>query len=58
MRSHAGVIFFKGLREAGFTGYVAYEMCSPLRGGGSEDNLDKAALESLNKIKDLIKDDE
>jgi len=27
-------------------------MCSPLRGGGSEDNLDKAALESLNKIKD------
>ncbi len=53
-----GVTFFKGLREAGFNGYVAYEMCSPLRGGGSEDNLDKAALESLNKIKDLIKDDE
>ena len=51
-------LFFKGLREAGFNGYVAYEMCSPLRGGGSEDNLDKTALESLNKIEDLIKGDE
>ena len=50
--------FFKGLREAGFNGYVAYEMCSPLRGGGSENNLDKAALESLNKIKDLTKGNE
>ena len=28
--------FFAGLREGGFDGYVAYEMCSPLRGGGGE----------------------
>ncbi|UCD78437.1 MAG: sugar phosphate isomerase/epimerase [Desulfobacterales bacterium] len=46
--------FFKGLREGGFTGPVAYEMCSPLRGGGSEDNLDKTAAKSLYHIRALI----
>jgi sugar phosphate isomerase/epimerase len=45
--------FFAGLREGGFDGYVAYEMCSPLRGGGSEENLDRAARESLAKIESL-----
>ncbi len=35
--------FFAGLKEGGFDGYVAYEMCSPLRGGGSEANLDATA---------------
>jgi len=47
--------FFKGLREGGFEGPVAYEMCSPLRGGGGEDNLDKAAAESLRRIRELIR---
>lgn len=47
--------FFKGLRDGGFEGYVAYEMCSPLRGGGSEANLDKTASTSLNEIRKLIK---
>jgi sugar phosphate isomerase/epimerase len=42
--------FFTGLGEGGFTGYVAYEMCSPLRGGGSEENLDRAARKSLETI--------
>jgi hypothetical protein len=42
------------LREGGFEGPVAYEMCSPLRGGGSEDNLDKTAEVSLNQIRALI----
>jgi len=46
--------FFKGLKEGGFDGYVAYEMCSPLRGGGSEVNLDKTARLSLEYIKELI----
>lgn len=49
--------FFGGLREAGFNGYVSYEMCSPLRGGGSEANLDRSAVESLNEIRALIKGD-
>lgn len=46
--------FFAGLKEGGFTGYVAYEMCSPLRGGGSEANLDATALKSLQTIRRLI----
>jgi len=46
--------FFAGLQDGGFTGYVAYEMCSPLRGGGSEANLDAAAGTSLTKIRELI----
>src|SRR5262245_8314936 len=45
--------FFAGLKEGGFDGYVAYEMCSPLRGGGSEANLDRAAARSLAKIREL-----
>ena len=35
--------FFRALREGGFRGSVAYEMCSPLRGGGGEENLDRCA---------------
>ncbi|HEX5447531.1 MAG TPA: sugar phosphate isomerase/epimerase [Pirellulales bacterium] len=44
--------FFAGLKEGGFGGYVAYEICSPLRGGGSEANLDTAAKRSLAKIRE------
>lgn len=43
--------FLSALREGGFDGVIAYEMCSPLRGGGSMDNLDAYArrfLEWLN----------
>lgn len=46
--------FFAGLREGGFTGYVAYEMCSPLRGGGSDENLDRTAKASLRKVQELL----
>jgi len=35
--------FFQALEEIGYQGWVAYEMCSPLRGGGSLENLDRAA---------------
>lgn len=35
--------FFAGLREGGFDGLANYEMCSPLRGGGSLANLDRCA---------------
>jgi sugar phosphate isomerase/epimerase len=44
--------FFRGLREGGFDGYVAYEMCSPLRGGGSEQNLDTTARTGLAHIRE------
>jgi sugar phosphate isomerase/epimerase len=46
--------FFKGLRQGGFAGPVAYEMCSPLRGGGGLANLDRTAEISLNRIRALI----
>lgn len=46
--------FFAGLKEGGFDGYVAYEMCSPLRGGGGIDNLDATAAKSLERIRALI----
>jgi sugar phosphate isomerase/epimerase len=45
--------FFAGLKEGGFDGYVAYEMCSPVRGGGAEANLDDAAARSLETIRRL-----
>jgi sugar phosphate isomerase/epimerase len=35
--------FLEALREGGFRGSVAYEMCSPLEGGGSMENLDACA---------------
>ncbi|MBK9167260.1 MAG: sugar phosphate isomerase/epimerase [Bryobacterales bacterium] len=35
--------FLGAMRAAGFNGSVAYEMCSPLDGGGSERNLDMYA---------------
>lgn len=47
--------FMAGLREGGFQGYVAYEMCSPLRGGGSEENLDRTARLSLERINGWIR---
>lgn len=45
--------FFRGLKEGGFDGTAIYEMCSPLRGGGSERNLDRCAerfLEWMNAM--------
>jgi len=50
--------FFEGLKAGGFSGHVAYEMCSPLRGGGSEQNLDATARASLKKMRELIGDEE
>jgi sugar phosphate isomerase/epimerase len=46
--------FFAGLKEGGFSGYVAYETCSPLRSGGSMENLDATARKGLKKIKEFI----
>ena len=46
--------FLSGLKDGGFDGIVTYEMCSPLRGGGSEANLDKTAAISLDKINALL----
>jgi sugar phosphate isomerase/epimerase len=45
--------FFGALRDAGYQGYVAYEMCSPLRGGGAEANLDRCARRFLEWMQGL-----
>jgi sugar phosphate isomerase/epimerase len=43
--------FFQGLRDGGFDGIAAFEMCSPLRGGGSRENLDACATTYLEWLK-------
>lgn len=40
--------FLKGLEAGGYEGPIAYEMCSPLRGGGSRENLDRCARRFLS----------
>lgn len=44
--------FFKGLRDGGFDGVATYEMCSPLRGGGSLENLDACATKYLTWMRE------
>ena len=39
--------FFRGLRDGGFNGTAVFEMCSPVRGGGSLANLDAGATTYL-----------
>jgi sugar phosphate isomerase/epimerase len=46
--------FFQALQEIGYDGYVGYEMCSSLRGGGSEQNLDAYARRFLDYMKRFV----
>jgi len=43
--------FLPALKRAGFNGALAYEMCSPLLGGGSMDNLDRTARQTLEYVR-------
>jgi len=43
--------FINTLREIGYRGYITYEMCEVLQGGGSIENLDKTARDFLNFVK-------
>lgn len=43
--------FFSGLKDGGFDGIATFEMCSPLRGGGSIENLDACARTYLGWMK-------
>jgi sugar phosphate isomerase/epimerase len=45
--------FLAELDAGGFDGPVAYEMCSPLRGGGSMENLDLYARKFLDFIRTI-----
>ncbi len=46
--------FFRGLLDGGFDGWVNYEMCSPLRGGGTEQNLDACARRFLEYFRTTL----
>lgn len=43
--------YINTLKEIGYQGYIAYEMCEVLDGGGSIENLDKAARTFLEYMK-------
>jgi sugar phosphate isomerase/epimerase len=43
--------FINALKEIGYQGYIAYEMCEVLKGGGSIENLDKSAKAFLEYVK-------
>ena len=43
--------FFNALKEIGFRGYVAYEICAVTEGGGSVENLDRVARSFLEYMK-------
>jgi sugar phosphate isomerase/epimerase len=44
--------FLETLRAGGYDGFVAYEMCSTLQGGGSEENLDRCARRFVSWMKE------
>lgn len=46
--------FFAGLKEGGFDGIANYEMCSAVRGGGNEENLDAYAKRYLAWMKENV----
>jgi sugar phosphate isomerase/epimerase len=43
--------FFTALRDISYRGWVAFEMCAPLLGGGSEENLDRCARGFLSYMR-------
>lgn len=45
--------FFQSLLDIGYQGHVAYEMCSPVRGGGAIENLDCCARRFLEYMASL-----
>jgi sugar phosphate isomerase/epimerase len=45
--------FINTLQEIGYQGYIAYEMCAVLEGGGDIENLDRTAKKFLEYMKDF-----
>jgi sugar phosphate isomerase/epimerase len=43
--------FFSTLKEIGYQGYIAYEICAVTQGGGSIENLDRTATQFLEYMK-------
>ena len=45
--------YFKALKKIGYRGYITYEMCEVLDGGGSIENLDKTAKKFIAYMEDF-----
>lgn len=45
--------FFKALKKVGYKGWVAYEMCEVLEGGGSLENLERTARQFIEYMRNL-----
>jgi len=45
--------FFNSLKEIDYQGYIGYEMCAELAGGGSLENLDKTARKFLDYVREF-----
>jgi len=48
--------FFKALKKIGYDSYMAYEICAPIQGGGSEANLDRCAQKSLAYLRKIYQE--
>jgi len=48
--------FVGALKDVGYKGWLAYEMCSPLVGGGAEANLDRCAKQTLEYMRGLLRE--
>jgi sugar phosphate isomerase/epimerase len=44
--------WFRALKEIGYQGWIVYEMCEVLDGGGSIENLDRTAKIFLDYMKE------
>ncbi len=47
--------FFEALKQTGYRGFVAYEMCEVLEGGGSLENLDNTARKFLEYFREITR---
>ena len=43
---------FRGLKDGRFDGIASYELCSPIRGGGEEENLDAYSAAYVRWMRD------
>lgn len=46
--------FIGALKEIGYDGFLAYEICGPMTGGGEEQNLDSIARTSLQYMRKIL----
>jgi len=46
--------FVRALKSVGYQGYLSYEICGAIPGGGAEENLDAAARKALAFVRGLL----